>query len=212
MKQTEEQIRERFAKADRMNCRDIADLFEEIDALRQKCAELAAALKSLINSIAGGLDYEEKWGKISHEHWMAAFESFACSPDPEIMFNAVSILKGTGQAILRERDAQVERETLARVMRRKPSSLLTPGYAMALRDWSDEIDREFAPNVCSDPSAPIVPCITCGKPVHTCERTTAVGNDYCCPVHPDGVELSDGRWICSEECEPKGESDGPSRT
>lgn len=52
---------------------------------------------------------------------------------------------------------------------------------------------------CVDPTAPIEKCIVCGKDVHTCERATAVDNDYRCPEHPDGIEFSDG-WVCSDDC------------
>ena len=58
------------------------------------------------------------------------------------------------------------------------------------------------PNVeCVNPDAPIMECANCGKPVHTCERETPVDNDYRCPAHTDGVQLSDAHtWACSEEC------------
>ncbi|MBI3956560.1 MAG: hypothetical protein HY340_01070 [Candidatus Kerfeldbacteria bacterium] len=56
---------------------------------------------------------------------------------------------------------------------------------------------------CVQPNAPIVLCCVCQAEVHTCERTTPVDHDYRCPAHPDGVELSDGRWVCSEACSEK---------
>ncbi|MCX6744716.1 MAG: hypothetical protein NTX82_04290 [Candidatus Parcubacteria bacterium] len=58
--------------------------------------------------------------------------------------------------------------------------------------------------VCVDPSASEVPCCICGKLVKPCSSEEPVdgpdGCDYCCPVHQDGCELSDGRWVCSEKC------------
>lgn len=62
---------------------------------------------------------------------------------------------------------------------------------------------------CVEPNAPFKPCCICGSLVKTCERfepvviTTPGGssyNDYVCPAHPCGCELSDGRWVCSQEC------------
>ena len=60
---------------------------------------------------------------------------------------------------------------------------------------------------CANPLAPVVPCTSCGKPVHTCEdsvRGDAYG-DYTCRLHPDGAELSGrrGEWVCSEDCYKK---------
>ncbi len=58
--------------------------------------------------------------------------------------------------------------------------------------------------VCVDPSAPEVPCCICGNMVKTCSSDEPVdgpdGCDFTCPVHADGCELSDGRWVCSEKC------------
>ena len=56
------------------------------------------------------------------------------------------------------------------------------------------------PEQCVQPKAPSVQCCICQKEVKTCERETPDGNDYTCPAHPDGAELSDGQWVCSEEC------------
>lgn len=55
---------------------------------------------------------------------------------------------------------------------------------------------------CVDPAAGIAFCANCEKAVHLCERKAPVGtmNDYRCPAHPDGAELSDGTWVCSAEC------------
>lgn len=53
---------------------------------------------------------------------------------------------------------------------------------------------------CVDHGATVVKCAVCGKDVHTCERDVAIGNDYRCPAHPYGCQLSDGRWVCSERC------------
>lgn len=58
---------------------------------------------------------------------------------------------------------------------------------------------------CVDPGAEVVGCCVCGRPVKTCERAKPVedghGNqDWRCPTHPNGAELSDGRWTCSSEC------------
>lgn len=56
------------------------------------------------------------------------------------------------------------------------------------------------PPVCCDPSAPVVTCCVCGAAVHTCERTEPVDNDYRCPAHVNGVEMSAGEWVCSDAC------------
>lgn len=59
---------------------------------------------------------------------------------------------------------------------------------------------------CSDPHAPIALCCVCGKPVHTCESEIAhyhdknAGPDYTCAIHPEGCELTGGRWVCSHTC------------
>lgn len=51
---------------------------------------------------------------------------------------------------------------------------------------------------CSDPDAPIHPCLLCGKPVRTCE-SPGPGPDYRCPAHGDGAQVDAG-WACSSEC------------
>jgi hypothetical protein len=53
---------------------------------------------------------------------------------------------------------------------------------------------------CCDPNAKKIPCVACGKPVYTCERETSIDNDYRCPAHPDGCEISNNLWVCSEAC------------
>lgn len=69
-----------------------------------------------------------------------------------------------------------------------------------------EVDnREFIEMVrrekqCVEPDAPYKPCCICGTHVKTCERKEPVNNSYVCPSHPNGCELSDGRWTCSIEC------------
>lgn len=59
--------------------------------------------------------------------------------------------------------------------------------------------------VCANPAAPVVACVVCGAPVHTCERaeplvTAGGSHDYICPAHPDGSEVSKGKWTCSGRC------------
>lgn len=83
--------------------------------------------------------------------------------------------------------------------------------------WAEGYESEYCSNVkhtdirtllryaqaprCIDPTAPVHPCANCGKPVHTCEGRDASGeNNHVCPAHPEGAELSDSRWVCSEEC------------
>jgi hypothetical protein len=61
-------------------------------------------------------------------------------------------------------------------------------------------DMAVVLGLCVRPGAPTIPCCICGKPVHTCEKEYAEGGDYRCPAHPEGSQLSDGRWVCSEEC------------
>lgn len=53
---------------------------------------------------------------------------------------------------------------------------------------------------CCAPNHRIVPCLCCGDPVHTCERETPIDGNYCCPMHPNGIELLTGEWACSEDC------------
>jgi hypothetical protein len=58
---------------------------------------------------------------------------------------------------------------------------------------------------CANPDAPVVPCFRCGKPTHTCElevpiEVNGMYFDYTCPVHPDGLEDSKGRWFCGNGC------------
>jgi len=50
-------------------------------------------------------------------------------------------------------------------------------------------------NQCVDPKAPVVPCIVCKTPVHTCENELGP-----CQVHPLGAQLKSGNWVCSEAC------------
>lgn len=54
---------------------------------------------------------------------------------------------------------------------------------------------------CCDPSAPMKPCRSCGKMLHTCEREEPDESSYLCPVegHNEGSEDSSGRWLC-ERC------------
>lgn len=56
---------------------------------------------------------------------------------------------------------------------------------------------------CCDPQSPLAKCLNCDKIIHTCERTTAVNNDYRCPLHKEGFEDSDGNWFCCGECYDK---------
>lgn len=65
---------------------------------------------------------------------------------------------------------------------------------------SDPRDTAPQPPPCCDPSAPVVKCCVCGTDVHTCERTEPVDNDYRCPAHVNGVEMSAGEWVCSDAC------------
>lgn len=53
---------------------------------------------------------------------------------------------------------------------------------------------------CVDPDAPVAECCVCKCKIHTCERKEAVDGDYRCPAHLTGLELTDGRWVCSPEC------------
>jgi hypothetical protein len=47
---------------------------------------------------------------------------------------------------------------------------------------------------CVEPEAAWHNCCICGKAVKACE------GEQPCPVHPDGCELTDGRWVCSGAC------------
>lgn len=53
---------------------------------------------------------------------------------------------------------------------------------------------------CASPEAPWTTCCVCGMPVKTCERPEPIGNNWVCPAHPEGAELHDGRWVCSDYC------------
>ena len=53
---------------------------------------------------------------------------------------------------------------------------------------------------CVQPNAPWVKCCVCKKRIKTCERKSSIHNSYLCPAHPDGVQLSDKKWVCSEAC------------
>lgn len=62
-------------------------------------------------------------------------------------------------------------------------------------------------HLCVEPDAPWATCCVCGKKVKTCGREVPVplwpggpASDYTCPVHYDGFECCDGRWVCSQEC------------
>lgn len=55
-------------------------------------------------------------------------------------------------------------------------------------------------SACVDPDAPIERCIVCRGPVHTCERSEPVNNNYCCPEHPHGYEVGINKWVCSDKC------------
>ncbi|MBI2674692.1 MAG: hypothetical protein HYX22_03085 [Candidatus Yanofskybacteria bacterium] len=52
---------------------------------------------------------------------------------------------------------------------------------------------------CVQPNAPWVKCCICKKRIKTCERKKPVGklNDYTCPVHDEGCQLQNGKWVCS---------------
>jgi len=159
----------------------------KLEQAERRCAELAAALepmKAACDEFIRKVECGEALSRRSYRQ----------------MKDAVNA--NDHAAILLAHDAQVERETLERVWRVRPQIPCCP-------EWAHAIRAEFAPKeeTCADPTAPVASCVTCGKPVHTCERKQSVNNDYCCPLHTDGVELAGGRWICSEACAPKGESD-----
>lgn len=55
---------------------------------------------------------------------------------------------------------------------------------------------------CAQPDAPSVDCCICGKRVKTCERKEPIVDDsfqrdYTCPVHGEGCQLQNGKWVCS---------------
>ncbi len=52
---------------------------------------------------------------------------------------------------------------------------------------------------CTEPTAPVVKCVVCGADVHTCENPYHL-TDKRCPAHPDGCELIDHTWACSDHC------------
>lgn len=56
---------------------------------------------------------------------------------------------------------------------------------------------------CVEPDAPWMACCVCDRPIKTCERREPIDDSYLCPVHKDGSELTDGRWVCSDECHDK---------
>jgi len=56
-------------------------------------------------------------------------------------------------------------------------------------------------NKCVDHDAPKANCCICDKIVDTCERETSVNDSYLCPEHPEGNEIVEGVWVCSEQCE-----------
>lgn len=65
-------------------------------------------------------------------------------------------------------------------------------------------------DMCVQPDAPWATCCVCGKRVKTCERKEPVPMwpggepcDYICPVHSEGFEFCDGRWVCSSACGEK---------
>ena len=64
----------------------------------------------------------------------------------------------------------------------------------------DHKQGEIIMNKCCDPNAEIKKCAVCGNAVHTCENTVPINNDYTCPVHPDGIEHSNGLWFCNNVC------------
>ena len=73
-------------------------------------------------------------------------------------------------------------------------------YTTEVRAGLREIPEPSTPVLCAKPEAPVIPCAGCGRPVHTCERDTAIDNDYRCSAHPYGLQLTDGNWVCSQAC------------
>jgi hypothetical protein len=53
---------------------------------------------------------------------------------------------------------------------------------------------------CCNPNAPIERCVVCGAGVHTCELDKPINSSYLCPAHGEGCQLTNGNWVCSEEC------------
>lgn len=56
---------------------------------------------------------------------------------------------------------------------------------------------------CCNPNASKEKCVVCGSDVFTCERLEPVDNNYCCPVHPDGIQSFEGLWFCGNDCYDK---------
>jgi len=58
---------------------------------------------------------------------------------------------------------------------------------------------------CVKPDAPWVKCLICHASIKTCEAKTSRNIEgempnYTCPVHPEGVQISTGDWVCSMQC------------
>lgn len=54
---------------------------------------------------------------------------------------------------------------------------------------------------CVQQNAPWVKCCICRKRIKTCERKRpARNNDYRCPAHPNGAQLTNHKWVCSGGC------------
>lgn len=75
--------------------------------------------------------------------------------------------------------------------------MLAPRGAVAGRILIRIISR------CVSPGAFWTKCYICGAPVKKCRRAIPVGNNYRCPVHPNGGLVclhANLRWVCSGEC------------
>ena len=53
---------------------------------------------------------------------------------------------------------------------------------------------------CVQPDAPWVKCAVCDNHIKICERKIAVDGDYTCPAHPEGVQITENVWVCSQGC------------
>lgn len=79
-------------------------------------------------------------------------------------------------------------------------SMLTGVHCVDGKFHSFFMPNEVVCKECVEPNAQWVACTVCYRPIKTCERVEPVDNDYLCPAHGDGSELSDGKWVCSDEC------------
>ena len=137
--------REKAEALARLRSEECIDLTARWAEAQHKCVELAGALEEMAAVLDNESDVEDCPGELG------------VRANPAMRYGQeLDRIKRNSAAILAAHDAEVERETLERVVKRRPSGYYTcpdgevTKVMVTLECWEDAIQKEFAPKGESD--------------------------------------------------------------